>query len=358
MNQSDFPVSPAELGAQQLTAYLRASGVLSSEVAVQAIESTLIGHGKMGTNARLTLSYTGSAPGAPRSVVGKFPAEDPRAREIAGVQGAYYKEVMFYRELAPRTEMKTPAIYASEVSEDGKDFLLLMEDLVDAQPGNNLEGATEKQATQAAREAAILAASFYGDESIADRDFVLTTARTDGGALGQAFLEQCWPGFVDRFGHGLPEESLAFGEYYVGHHGDFVTRYDGPTTLVHGDFRAENILFGDQRATTVDWQTASESSPLADLAYFMGGSVDTVDRRASEQGMVGYFREVLAEQGVELSAQDCWNQYREYSMHGLMIVILGASFSSPDPRGDDMFLLMIRRHLQHCLDMGAREFIE
>ena len=44
-------------------------------------------------------------------------------------------------------------------------------------------------------------------------------------------------------------------------------------------------------------------------------------------------------------------------MHGLMITILGASFSSPDERGDTMFLAMIQRHLQHCVDLKADEFL-
>ncbi len=93
------------------------------------------------------------------------------------------------------------------------------------------------------------------------------------------------------------------------------------------------------------------------LAYFLGGSVETEDRRACEREMVAYFRQILAEQGVELSAADCWEQYREFSMHGLLIIILGASFSSPDPRADAMFSAMIRRHLQHCLDVDAGEFL-
>jgi len=66
---------------------------------------------------------------------------------------------------------------------------------------------------------------------------------------------------------------------------------------------------------------------------------------------------VLDKNGVTFSADDCWNQYREYSMHGLMIVILGARFSSPDSRGDTMFQAMILRHLQHCLIVGAEEFL-
>jgi hypothetical protein len=37
--------------------------------------------------------------------------------------------------------------------------------------------------------------------------------------------------------------------------------------------------------------------------------------------------------------------------------VLGASFSTPDERSDKMFLAMIQRHLQHCVDLDAGEFL-
>ena len=45
-------------------------------------------------------------------------------------------------------------------------------------------------------------------------------------------------------------------------------------------------------------------------------------------------------------------------MIGLLITILGASFTAPDERGDQMFLAMARGHLQQCVDLGSGEFID
>ncbi|MCB1843243.1 MAG: phosphotransferase [Halioglobus sp.] len=311
----------------------------------------------MGDNARFRLRYEGAPADAPQTLVGKFPATDEHARAMAGAQGAYYNEVMFYRELAPLTRMRTPRIYAAELSEDGTRFLLLMEDMAPAEPGNQLVGETRERARSALDQAARLAASFYGDTTLADRKYVMTPARDDGGAFGQQLMEQSWPGFVDRFGHGLSQEAIAFGERYVRGHCHFVTRLQGPKTLVHGDFRSENILFAEGGAVTVDWQTLGESSVLADAAYFLGGSLESAERSAWEQSLIEDYRRMLAEQGVELSARDCWDQYREYAMHGILITVLGASFSTPDERGERMFMAMIQRHLQHCIDLDAGEFL-
>jgi hypothetical protein len=351
-----FPEIPQDLTPEQITDYLRQSGHLPAGRVVKA-DYEVIGTGKMGDNARYTLAYEGVSADAPATLVGKFPASDEQARGMAGAQGAYYNEVMFYRELAPGTTMRTPAIYASELSEDRTSFLLLMEDMAPAEPGSQLKGETLEHVRLALAEAARLAAAYYDDDSLAGRDYVLSVARGDGGAFAGELMRQSWPGFVDRFGHGLSQECIDFGERYVERTEHFMTRFQGPKTLVHGDFRSENILFTDQQATTVDWQTVGESSALTDAAYFLGGSVAIEDRRVWEKDLVERYRESLAREGVELDSRDCWEQYREFAMHGLMITVLGASFSAPAERSDRMFLAMIRGHLQQCVDLGSDEFL-
>lgn len=353
---SDFPTTPEQVSAEQLTGYLRDYGCLQ-DGSVASFEYSIIGTGKMGDNARFVLTYDGVADEAPASLIAKLPASDEQARAMAGAQGAYYNEVMFYRELAGGTSMRTPTIYGSELSEDRTEFLLLMEDMSPAEPGSNLVGESREHSELALAQAAKLAAAYYGDDSLHNRDYVMTPARDDGGEFGQALMEQSWPGFVDRFGHGLSTEAIAFGERYVQRHLHFVNRFQGAKTLAHGDFRSENILFGPGGATTVDWQTIGESSALADAAYFLGGSVDTQDRRSWEKDLIEGYRVSLDKEGVSLSAADCWEQYREFAMHGLLIIVLGASFSSPGERSDRMFLAMIQRHLQHCIDLDSGEFL-
>ncbi|MBB3047206.1 hypothetical protein FHR99_001442 [Litorivivens lipolytica] len=352
----DIITHPDKITPEWLTQALKTSGHLSTGRVI-GCDYAIIGTGKMGDNARFSLRYEGSHEGAPESVIIKFPAEDETARAMAGMQGAYYNEVMFYRHLAARTTMRTPEIYANIISEDRLLFNTVMEDMSPAAPGNQLVGATYEQTRVALREAAKLAAAFYGDETLGDYDHVLSQARTDGGALAQDFLKQSWPTFKERFGYGVNAECLAFAERYIDKHAHFATRFQGPKTLAHGDFRSENILFNGDEACTVDWQTTIETSPLADAAYFLGGSVEVGDRRQWEKDLVAEYGEQLAALGVQLDVDECWAQYREQSMHGLMITILGASFSSPEERGDAMFLAMIQRHLQHCVDLDAAEFL-
>lgn len=351
-----FPCDAQSLGAEQLTQYLRAAGVLQEGV-VSAADAKIIGTGKMGDNARYQLTYEGERGAAPDTLIAKFPASDEHARAMAGAHGAYYNEVMFYRELADGSAMRTPAIYGSELSEDHTSFLLLMEDMAPAEPGNNLMGETRVRAEMVLDEVAKLAAAYYGNETLAERDYVVSAARDDGGEFGQSLMQQCWPGFLERFGADLSKECIAFGDHFVDNVTRFVTHYEGPKTLIHGDLRSENVLFSDTAATTVDWQTVSESSPVADAAYFLGGGLAVEDRRQWERDLLARYHQNLVTAGIEITFEACWEQYRLYAMHGLMIIVLGASFSSADERSDKMFLALIQRHLQHCVDVNAGEFL-
>lgn len=346
---------PDEVTPEWMTDVLRDSGHLGGGTVI-GLEHKIIGTGKMGDNARFTLQFDGKQGGAPSSVIIKFPAEDETARAMAGAQGAYYNEVMFYRHLADKTDMRTPAIYANEITDDRMLFITAMEDMAPAEPGSQFVGESLDHARVAMREAAKLAVAFYGDDAVGEHDFIMSHAR-DGGEFGQALLQQYWPGFLQRFGHGISDECQGFGAKYVEHHTAFATRFKGPKTIAHGDFRSENILFGGDAVCTVDWQTTSHASPLTDLAYFMGGSVELEDRRNWEQGLVKEYSEVLAGLGLDLGYDTCWEQYREQAMHGLLITILGASFSEPAERSDAMFMVMVQRHLQHCVDLGSVEFL-
>ncbi len=347
---------PELITPEWLTEALKISGLLPAKGRVTSAEWENIGTGKMGDNARFHLSYDGNYK-APCTLIAKLPAADETARSIAGGMGAYRKEVMFYKELAGLSSIRTADIYLALIDASGSDFILLMEDLAPAQPGNQLVSETMEHAKQALSEAARLHAAFFGKDELLASDYI-THTDADGAAMGQELLEQSWPGFVERFGHGLSAECIALGEQYVANHSKWVTHYKGPKTLVHGDFRAENMLFSESgRTTTVDWQTLTESCCMADVAYFIAGSLDSDSRRAHEQDLLEYYRKCLNSEGVTLTQGECWQLYREFSLQGLLITILGAMFSQAEERSDQMFLVMIQRHLQHAVDMNAAEFL-
>ncbi len=356
MSDPDFPIRPEQLDADELDARLRQSGVLGGGRVVDA-SWELIGTGKMGDNARHTLTLEGTPDDAPQSVVAKYPALDPVTRQRAAGGGIYRKELLFYRNLADRTSMRTPTIHDTELDETGSAMLIVMEDLAPAEPGSQFVGESHDHAVLVIEQAARLASAFVGDPQLTPADWIMSPQKPDTSEFVQALLVDAWPNFVERFGGELTDEQLAFGHRYIPNHQHFASRDIGPRTLNHGDLRSENILFTDHEAITVDWQTVQEGDPLTDVAYFLGGSCTVEDRRSWERELVDEFRSRLGEQGVNLPADDAWARYRAAAMHGIMITVLGATYSTADERSDAMFLTMIQRHLQHCVDLDAGDFL-
>ena len=124
----DIIARPQDMSAEWLTEVLTRSGHLGGG-SVSSFEHKIIGTGKMVDNARYTLQFAGERGTAPDSLIIKFPAEDETARAMAGAQGAYYNEVMFYRHLADRTSMRTPTIYANQITDDRMLFITAMDSL-------------------------------------------------------------------------------------------------------------------------------------------------------------------------------------------------------------------------------------
>jgi hypothetical protein len=131
-----------------------------------------------------------------------------------------------------------------------------------------------------------------------------------------------------------------------------------PYGLVHGDFRLDNLLFGEpgspRRLTVVDWQTVSWGAAMADAAYFIGGGLPLEDRRAHERRLFGEYFDALHAGGVEgIDEEQCWDEYRRHTLAGVVMAIVAPMLVERTERGDAMFMTMLARHSQHALDLGA-----
>ena len=76
-----------------------------------------------------------------------------------------------------------------------------------------------------------------------------------------AGYRQAWEPFLAKFGDSLPAGSVAVGERVQAAWEDLmvVCRSSSPVTVVHGDFRIDNLLFDDDaapddRVAVLDWQ--------------------------------------------------------------------------------------------------------
>ena len=97
-----IPKTPADMTAEWLTAALRETKTITgAKVASFDVEPDIAaGSGFMGQLARVALRYDAPEPGAPASLIAKFPMYDPENRGIADLFRMYETETRFYEEIA------------------------------------------------------------------------------------------------------------------------------------------------------------------------------------------------------------------------------------------------------------------
>jgi len=72
-----------------------------------------------------------------------------------------------------------------------------------------------------------------------------------------------------------------------------------PHTLVHFDYRADNLLFdADGSVAVIDWQTISQGGGAADVGYLLSQNLTIEDRRAHEAALLRAYHDALVGHGV------------------------------------------------------------
>ena len=174
------------------------------------------------------------------------------------------------------------------------------------------------------------------------------------------YVELATPVFLERYADRLAAEDQDVLRRFAERASIWVARRPPDKTLVHGDYRLDNLLFRDADdggcvVTAVDWQTLSVACAGQDLAYLLGNSCDPEQRRAHEPRMQAAYREALAALGVERSAADVHSDYVYGSFQGPVITMLGALAVGRTERGDAMFVSMARRCVAQVRDLRALE---
>jgi hypothetical protein len=351
--------TPETIDAAWLTARLRESGHTGASVA--AFRAERIGTGQIGKCIRFQLELEGDARGVPRSLVGKFPSDDPLSRATGEQLGNYHREVMFYRQLANRLPITKPRCYFAEIAGRGSDFAILLEDLAPARPGDQLAGCSVAVARVAVRELVKLHAPTWGDTSLCGLDWIEERSPDKGAQWREMYAASLAP-FLARFGPVLaPDEREIIGRVAESKGPPFTYPAE-PWALVHIDFRLDNLLIDESvtppRVAVVDWQSMVLQSPLSDLAYFLGASLLPEVRRPVERELVREYHAGLVEAGVRgYDFARCWEDYRRGAFAGFSVTVIASVIVQETARGNEMFTVMAQRHARHALDLGSAEFL-
>jgi hypothetical protein len=294
-------------------------------------------------------------------VVAKLPAEDERSLLLAASVRSYELEVKFYRELATTVDIRVPHCHHAAWDAATNDFVLILEDMAPAEQGDQIAGCAPDRAEVAVRALAGLHGPHWDDAALSQIDW-LGGNDPDGSSDGYALMwSMFFPGFASTYERYLTPAMLDLAERFGHEIVRFVEGRVRPFSLVHTDYRLDNMLFsvGEEGPplTVVDWQSPTHGTPVTDLSYFCGAGLLPQDRRLIERSLLAAYADALAAYSVELDEHWLWDQYRREAFHGLIITVLTSQMVTMNPRSLDMFGAMASRHLQHALDLDSISLI-
>lgn len=290
---------------------------------------------------RLSLTYFPGVPHmgsmtGPASVIVKRPTPVAQNRAIGQMLALYEREQRFYRELAAQSAIRVPQLIHAAASADYDENILILEDLEPLSVGNQLAGWTRAQAENAVLAVARQHAAWWDDARLDALDWLPRWGEPRLAPILKGGYANALGPFVDRYRDTLSSSAIAAAERMVDAFDTVADRIGAPPrTLLHGDFRADNLFFGPDGAfAAVDWQLAASGRGIFDLAYLMTQSGEPAERRAIEEPLIERYLAALEADGVDqASAAALREDYRWCVLYTLVYaVIAGGSFAPPNER--------------------------
>jgi hypothetical protein len=314
---------------------------------------TPIGTGQMAESYRVSFA-TGSHGQLPPSVVVKVPSQSESSRAASRITRCYELETGFYTHVRSLVGVSAPNCLHVWFDAPSDDFVLVLEDIVSGKQGDQLSGASVEQARAAVDELVLLHAPLWNSPQLNTLSWMPRhTMESSQGT--RDLLRSVFAGFTSRFESRVGAEVLELGAQLVANIDGYDRAFPNNETIVHRDFRLDNLLFTETSHGTqvkvVDWQTASISSGATDLAYFIGASFAPEQRRLVENELVHRYHGGLTQSGIFMSWTEAWDQYRLFATSGYIMAIVASMLVKQTERGDAMFAAMANRHGQQMIDL-------
>ncbi len=377
-----IPTSIAECSAEWLTSVLRERGVLAS-ARVTRVDAEPLGEGEgfMGAVARLHLGYDCSDAKAPATLIAKVPTLNRGMKIEAEVLGLYEREILFYEEFAPLLPDPAPVCFYTAMDPNPgtpesqlrlqrfldraprwlirlmmpagrflvrlsrRRYVMLLEDLAPARVGDHLSGGTASEIKAMLRHLARMHAHFWNSPAVDARYWIPPLDTTPKPLL--MMYEDALPVFEELYGDQVSGHFKKLQQWLVENSVDLVTRFQSaPFTLLHGDFRLDNVCFPDPedadpaRVILFDWQIPVQGPGAYDLAYFLSATLEREVSEEHEEGLLHLYHDELLRGGVRDYGFDALRQ--DYRRALLMMVQRTTSalagVETTNDRGRDLFL--------------------
>ena len=343
-NKPHIPSSPYEVSPRWVTSVLHDQGALPSDQRVTGLDVSALGGGLglAGEVVRVNLRYSDANSDAPDSVVAKFPNPDPVDRAIIESQGVYEREILFYREIAPRLPFAIPKLFGAAMDSGpshalvskaaigidklpvrahlaiGRNpdkflrptkrrYALLIEDLGDNRQVFTLADPPPVEKLKLAlTKLALLHAHMWGQDDLAShaacwpivsetpmlqRNLYVDLA--DVAAQRYELFDESVRALCNEAGDRFPTD---------------VSRLNRPITLTHSDPRSDNFLFDrtSDDVAIVDWAMPGFADPGYDVGYLLSSSLDTSHGRSVARSLTEHYHRELESLNVSYPLEEIW----------------------------------------------------
>ena len=339
---------------------MRGSGNLEDGVTVNAVSTERIGEGVgiLSILQRVIPTYSGATK-APKTFVVKYPTDDPVQRGTADALVFYIRELTFYRDCAPSAPFKTAKCYGQAIESENTNFTIAMEDISHYRPLNQLDGVSLADAKIMLEKLADFHAMWWNSPKLPAMQSIFPPILNPTYEMVLPMLwSQGWPNVEKYAGHLIPDSIRGIGGIW----GDKVPWMLGtlmePTTLIHGDYRADNMMFDGDEPVVIDYQICGTGSGIYDVGYFISQSITTEVRRGHDRELVNFYLDRLETHGITIDRDEMWRQY-------LVVIVFCVNygvttfggFAEQNERGQQLLQEMLLRAMYCVADNDALKVI-
>jgi aminoglycoside/choline kinase family phosphotransferase len=273
--------------------------------------------------------------------------------------GYYECEHRFYSEVAAGCGLRTPRVWFSAADADTGRYALLIEDLGALERIDQFDGADPTHAAAVVDALASMHSTWWASPRLADHPW-LPDGLGDEVRVYGTLCNGSWPAFAEATESIITDEDRALVEHFLGRYDAMVDRnLDAPHTLIHRDFRIDNMHFDAGAPIVFDWGSVGHGGGLYDYAYFVAGSMTVEDRRAHGDELLARYRAHLASAGVEVDDATFRDWHDVGALFCLVVPILagGSVLDTRDEKGDRLVAEMLRRLFSYLHDHDSVRYL-
>lgn len=347
-----------EITPEWCTAAMRSAGALPGGATVTGVTCEPLGdvRGYFSRLFRLRLEQEPSGSG-PDVAIAKLPSSETWNRTLGFTLGCFQNELRFYEQLADEVPVRVPAFYGGAMDEQTQRFALLLEDVSGGRQVDQSEGCSVDDAAAGLAELARMQGAWWTSPRLDEVEWLASLSKNSAG-IGLGYDMAC-DGFLADHADGLPAAAVSAVEPLRGRVPDLIDALcRDPHTLVHGDFRLDNLVFpagGAGGPLVFDWQNVARGSGLVDVAQLVALGLTPEDRRSSEEGLLRGYLSGLEGAGVRgVSYDDAFEGYR-LGVALVFVLAVSQTLKFTEQTGSDVGV-WIDRSTAAIADLGLPHF--